>query len=53
LWWGDIGHGYEDYRTWPEILARGPRTDACKLVAVQAPERRLVHAANAQRSSHT
>jgi hypothetical protein len=28
LWWDDIGHGYEDYRKWPEILARGPLTDA-------------------------
>jgi hypothetical protein len=28
LWWGDIGHGYEDYRTWAEILGRGPLTDA-------------------------
>jgi hypothetical protein len=37
LWWGDIGHtvsvgdedhGYEDYRTWSEVLARGPLTDA-------------------------
>jgi len=27
-WWGDIGHDYEDYRTWTEILARGPLTDA-------------------------
>lgn len=26
LWWGDIGHGYEDYKTWPELLARGPLT---------------------------
>jgi hypothetical protein len=28
LWWGDIGHDYEDYRTWGEILGRGPLTDA-------------------------
>jgi hypothetical protein len=26
LWWADIGHGYEVYRTWPEILTRGPLT---------------------------
>jgi hypothetical protein len=30
LWWGDIGHGYEDYRTWNDILGRGPLTDASK-----------------------
>lgn len=24
LWWGDIGHGYEVHRTWPELLGRGP-----------------------------
>lgn len=28
LWWADIGHGYEVHRTWPEVLARGPLTDA-------------------------
>ncbi|HKT03402.1 MAG TPA: hypothetical protein VJT31_28065 [Rugosimonospora sp.] len=28
LWWGDIGHGYEDYRQWHEVLSRGPLTDA-------------------------
>lgn len=27
-WWGDIGHGYEDYRQWHELLQRGPLTDA-------------------------
>src|SRR5258706_12929322 len=27
-WWADIGHGYEVNRTWPEVLARGPLTDA-------------------------
>jgi hypothetical protein len=26
--WGDIGHGYDDYRTWAEVLGRGPLTDA-------------------------
>jgi hypothetical protein len=30
LWWGDIGHGYEDYRTWMQILGRGPLTDASR-----------------------
>lgn len=25
-WWGDIGKGYEDYFTWPELLRRGPLT---------------------------
>ena len=28
LWWGDIGHGYDDHRTWAQILARGPLVDA-------------------------
>jgi hypothetical protein len=28
VWWGDIGHGYDDHRTWNELLARGPLTDA-------------------------
>jgi hypothetical protein len=28
LWWGDIGHGYDDYRSWSEIVHRGPLTDA-------------------------
>jgi hypothetical protein len=28
LWWADIGHGYEVHRTWPEVLTRGPLTDA-------------------------
>ena len=28
LWWGNIGHGYEDHRQWHELLARGPLTDA-------------------------
>lgn len=28
LWWGDIGHGYDDHRTWTEILHRSPLTDA-------------------------
>jgi hypothetical protein len=26
VWWGDVGHGYNDYKTWPELLARGPLT---------------------------
>lgn len=28
LWLGNIGHGYADHRSWPELLARGPVTDA-------------------------
>jgi hypothetical protein len=24
VWWGDIGHGYEDYRQWHELSQRGP-----------------------------
>jgi hypothetical protein len=28
LWWGNIGHGYEDHRTWLDILGRGPLIDA-------------------------
>lgn len=34
VWWGYIGHTgedgkpYDDYRTWNEILGRGPLTDA-------------------------
>lgn len=28
LWWGDVGNGFEKYRTWWELLARGPLTDA-------------------------
>jgi hypothetical protein len=27
-WWGDIGHGYDDFRQWHEVLRRGPLTDA-------------------------
>jgi hypothetical protein len=27
-WWGDIGHGYDDFHQWPEVVARGPVTDA-------------------------
>ncbi len=23
LWWGDLGHGYEQHRTWWELLSRG------------------------------
>jgi len=26
-WWGDIGHGYDDHRTWIELLKRGPLSD--------------------------
>jgi hypothetical protein len=28
LWWADIDHGYEVHRNWPEVLSRGPLTDA-------------------------
>jgi hypothetical protein len=28
MWWGDIGHGYEDHRQWHEVLRRRPLTDA-------------------------
>ncbi len=28
LWWADIGKGYEDFRTWWDILRRGPLIDA-------------------------
>ena len=28
FWWADIGHGYYGHRTWPEVLSRGPLTDA-------------------------
>jgi hypothetical protein len=24
VWWGDVGHGYEDYRQWRELPIRGP-----------------------------
>jgi hypothetical protein len=26
LWWGDVGHGYDDPRQWHELLRRGPIT---------------------------
>jgi hypothetical protein len=28
LWWGEVGHGYQVHRTWWELLARGPLTEA-------------------------
>lgn len=28
LWWGDIGHGYDDSRQWHELLRRGTLVDA-------------------------
>jgi hypothetical protein len=27
-WWGNIGHDYDQHRTWWELLARGPLNDA-------------------------
>ena len=28
LWWGNIGHDYDQYRSWWQLLSRGPLTDA-------------------------
>lgn len=28
VWWADIGHGYEVYRQWHDLLRRGPLSDA-------------------------
>lgn len=28
VWWADLGAGYDTHRTWWELLARGPLTDA-------------------------
>lgn len=26
LWWGNVGHTYDDVRSWPDLLRRGPIT---------------------------
>lgn len=28
VWWADIGHGYEVYRQWHDLLRRGTLSDA-------------------------
>lgn len=33
LFWADLGGGYEQHRTWWELLARGPLTNATGEVA--------------------